>query len=227
LIETAFYQRCYESQSEKTARKGILISILFWIVFDFMTTSCGLYARALLTDLADPISSYPALAEKVLAPGMLGLFALAMLATVMSTIDSYSFLAASTFGRDIVWRIFRVPEKDITYFTRLGLILSAILALAAALYFDSIVKIWHHFGSVGTPALLIPLFFAFIGKRRMSPGTALASIIFSGGLSLAWLLSKYIGAAGEYWLGIQPIFPGLIVSILFFALGSKRVEFRG
>jgi len=224
LIEPAFYQRCYAAKSESVAKKGIYLSILFWIVFDFLTTTCGLYARALLPDLADPISSFPAVAAEVLPPGLMGLFALTLLATVMSTVDSYSFLAASTFSRDIIWRLFRVPEKDITHFTRLGLMLSALLALGAALYFESIVDIWHHFGSVGTPALLIPLFTAFNGRRRMPPKTALLSVIFSGGLSLAWLLSRYLGSSGEYWLGVQPIFPGLIVSILFFLIGSKKVE---
>lgn len=224
LIEPAFYQRCYAARSESIAKKGIFISILFWIGFDFMTTSCGLYARALLPDLTDPISSFPALAAEVLPAGLLGLFALALLSTVMSTVDSYSFLAASTFSRDIIWRVFKIPEKEITYYTRIGLILSALLALAAALYFESIVDIWHHLGSVGTPALLVPLFFAFYGKRLMRSGIALASIIISGGLSFAWLLSGYLSASGEYWLGIQPIFPGLIVSISFHLFGSKRVK---
>ncbi|RKX30712.1 MAG: hypothetical protein DRP46_04835 [Candidatus Zixiibacteriota bacterium] len=224
LIEPAFYQRCYAARSEAIARKGIFFSILFWIVFDFLTTSCGLYARALLPDLADPISSFPALAAEVLPPGLLGLFALALLATVMSTVDSYSFLAASTFSRDIIWRLFKIPDKDITYFTRVGLAISAVLALMAALYFDSIVDIWYHFGSVGTPALLIPLFTAFNGRRRMPPNIAFLSVVISGGLSLVWLLSKYLGTSDDYWMSIQPIFPGLIVSILFFLLGSKKVE---
>ncbi|MEW5924353.1 MAG: sodium:solute symporter family protein [Candidatus Zixiibacteriota bacterium] len=224
LIEPAFYQRCYAARTEPIAKKGILISILFWIAFDFLTTSCGLYARALLPDLANPISSYPSLAAIVLPTGLLGLFALALLATVMSTVDSYSFLAASTFGRDIIWRMFGIPENKITLYTRIGLFLSAGLALAAALYFESIVTIWHHFGSVGTPALLIPLFSAFNGKWRMPPQIALISVILAGGLSLVWLLSKDFGITGDYWLGIQPIFPGLIMSILFFLFGSKKVE---
>jgi SSS family solute:Na+ symporter len=224
LIEPAFYQRCYAAKSAAVARKGILISILFWVIFDFMTTSCGLYARAILPNLENPIGSYPSLAEAVLPAGLLGLFALALLATVMSTVDSYSFLAASTFGRDIVWRIFKVPDRKTTFYTRIGLVLSAVIALVAALYFKSVVDIWHHFGSVGTPALLIPLFFAFVGKRRMPPKIALVSVVLSGGVSLVWLLSAYFRTDGSYWLGIEPIFPGLVVSICFFIFGNRRIE---
>lgn len=222
LTEPAFYQRCYAARTETAARNGILISILFWAVFDFLTTSCGLYARALLPDLTEPISSYPALASMILPTGLLGLFALSLIATIMSTIDSYSFLAASTFGRDIIWRIGCISERKIMSYTRLGLLISAILALILALYFESVIDIWHDFGSVATPALLVPLFFAFNGKRRMSSILSLICIIASGGISLVWLFSEHWTAGGGYWLGIAPIFPGLAVSILFHIFGSRR-----
>jgi SSS family solute:Na+ symporter len=224
LVEPAFYQRCYAAKSEAVAKKGIFLSILFWIVFDFMTTSCGLYARALLPELVDPVASFPALAEKVLPSGLLGLFALGLIATVMSTIDSYSFLAASTFSRDIIWRMFGISENRITFWTRIGLFISAVLAVVVALWFESVIDIWHDFGSVATPALLVPLFFAFVGKRRMSGNIAFASIIVSGGLSLIWLILCNSQADGEYLYNIPPIVPGLISSILFFLLGSKRLD---
>jgi len=76
----------------------MLISILFWIVFDFLTTFSGLYARAALPDLAGPLGaqgSYLALADKLLPPVVAGLFMVGLLATVMSTVDSYAFIAAS------------------------------------------------------------------------------------------------------------------------------------
>ncbi len=46
IVDPAFHQRCYAAKDGKTARNGILISILFWFCFDFMTTTAGLYARA-------------------------------------------------------------------------------------------------------------------------------------------------------------------------------------
>lgn len=225
LIEPSFYQRCYAAKNARTARNGIFVSIIFWIIFDFMTTSCGLYARVLLPDLAEPIGSYPALAQAVLPPGLLGLFILALLATIMSTVDSYSFLAASTFGRDIVWRLFKIPDDRITYFTRIGLILSALIALCMALFFESVIDIWHDYGSVATPALLIPVFFAFVGKRKLKAGMALICIVLSGLLSLCWLIiGKSTG--GGYFLGIAPVFPGFVFSLIFYLAAStrKRIE---
>ncbi len=224
LIEPAFYQRCYAARTAATARAGILISIVCWALFDFMTTSCGMYARAILPNLADPLSSFPALAGEVLPAGLMGLFALALLSTVMSTVDSYSFLAASTFGNDILRRLGWITERQITAYTRLGLVISTLLAISLALFFRSVVEIWHVFGSIGTPALLLPVLSAFVGRRRFTGAAALVSILISGGLSTVWYLSKYLGGGGEYWFALQPIFPGLAVSVLMFLLLSQKTE---
>lgn len=225
LIEPAFYQRCYAARNTKVARNGILISILFWMVFDFLTTTCGLYARALLPDLSNPVASYPALAALVLPAGLLGLFALALMATVMSTIDSYSFIAASTFSRDIIMRLFRVDESKTTRLTRIGLIVTMIVAVLPLLVFRSVVDIWHALGSIGTPALLVPVFFSFVGRRRLKPAHALISIVGSGGISMVWYLSQYFTPNGEYWLSLEPIFPGLLFSVgLFILFADKKSE---
>ena len=92
LVEPAFYQRCYAAKSEGTARWGIALAIVLWIVFDFLTTTAGLYARAALPDLADPVRAFPALAGEVLPPLWQGLFIVGLLATIMSTVDSYAFI---------------------------------------------------------------------------------------------------------------------------------------
>jgi len=177
--------------------------------------SCGLYARAILPDLADPISSYPALATAVLPVGLLGLFILAILATVMSTVDSYSFLAATTFGNDILRRFGLIREEQINRYTRLGLVITMVLAISLALFFKSVVEIWYVFGSIGTPALLVPVLVAFLGKQKPAGWVALVSIGLGGGVSLIWWLSRCLSVSGEYWFGIEPIFPGLAVSLLW------------
>ncbi len=222
LIEPAFYQRCYAAKTESIARNGIWVSIACWAIFDFLTTFSGIYARAILPDLADPVASYPALALKLLPAGLTGLFALALLATVMSTVDSYSFIAASTFGNDIVGRVTKATDAQVFRWTKVGLVLSAGLAVVIAVFFRSVVDIWYAFGSVGTPALLVPVFTSFVGKRRLPSGWALVSIVSAGLVSSVWLGAKYFRVDGSYWYGIPPIVPGLILSIIIFALFAKK-----
>ncbi|MBU0984303.1 MAG: hypothetical protein KKA42_10570, partial [candidate division Zixibacteria bacterium] len=127
----------------------------------------------------------------------------------------------STFGNDIMPRLGRTSDKDITRYTKVGLIISVVLAITWALLFRSVVDIWHAFGSIGTPALLVPVFFAFVGKRRFSGTSAFVTILVSGGLSAVWYLSKFLTVGGDYWLGLQPIFPGLTVSLLLFGFLAR------
>ncbi|MGH8014827.1 MAG: sodium:solute symporter family protein [Candidatus Zixiibacteriota bacterium] len=224
LIDPAFHQRAYAAKSESVAFKGIFFSILCWMVFDFLSTSCGLYSRAILPDLTNAAESYPALAQEVLPPGLLGLFSVTMLSIIMGTIDSYSFLAASTFGNDIIPRLKKVSEQQIIKLTKLGLFVSAGLSIVWALFFQSAVDIWYAFGSIGTPALLIPLVSTFAGKRRIPARWAFISIILSGMTSLVWFISKSFSADSKFWLGIEPIFSGLLVSLLIYLIFAKPIQ---
>ncbi len=59
LVDPSFHQRCYAARTPETAQRGVFVSIGFWMFFDFLTCSVGLYARAGLPDLAEPVMAYP------------------------------------------------------------------------------------------------------------------------------------------------------------------------
>jgi len=233
FVEPAFYQRCYAARSEKTARLGIVVSIGFWIVFDFLTTTAGLYARAVLPQLAEPVAAFPQLASHVLPPVWQGLFLVGLLATIMSTVDSYSFICAVTVGRDLVQR-WRAPhgvvlaesndpaqDRQSQKLIRWSLLATAILAVVLALWAGSVIKIWKLLGSVGTPVLLLPLALGHTALRV--PGrVAVISMILSGGVACGWI----IAGSGEPYLGVEPIFPGLAVSALVMVVGWIVVRRR-
>ncbi len=175
-----------------------------------------------MPDLADPVTSFPALAQQILPVGVLGLFVLAMFATAQSTADSYFFIAATTFSNDIIGRLRKLDNSSILKFTHIGLWLTAVLAIVCVLVFRSVVDIWYAFGSIGTPALLIPVFFSFVGNRRLSGTSAFWTIVLSGSLSAVWYLSQYWTPDNSFWFGLQPIFPGLALSLFIYGLFAKR-----
>lgn len=112
LVDPAFHQRCYAAKDGATAQRGIFISVLFWLCFDFMTSVAGLYARAALPDIEQPLFAYPLLAEVTLPSVAKGLFYIGMLATIMSTLSSLMFISATTIGKDIVGRITLYRKND-------------------------------------------------------------------------------------------------------------------
>lgn len=209
LVEPAFYQRCYAARSDGVARGGILLAIGFWIVFDFLTTTAGLYARALLPDLADPVQAFPALAAEVLPGVWQGLFTVGMLATIMSTVDSYSFLGAVTLGRDVIGRWRGADEAVSLRLTRWALLGTAALAVALALAAGSVVMLWKSLGSIGTPVLLVPLAAAHT-RWRLAPRRVVVAMVTSGLVAGTWLA---LGRGGP-WLGVEAVFPGLAVSLV-------------
>lgn len=212
LVEPSFFQRCYAARDEKVARNGILISIGFWILFDFLTTTSGLYARALLPDLADPVQAFPALAAAVLPGFWQGVFTVGLLATIMSTVDSYAFIAAITLGRDVLGRWRGWDDDRSLRATRWGLAATAVAAVAMALAAGSVITLWKVLGSVGTPVLLLPLALAHTG-RRLAGRAVTAAMALAGLAALGWLVL----GRGQPWLGVEPIFPGLLVSVLVLA----------
>jgi solute:Na+ symporter, SSS family len=222
LVDPGFWQRACAARDPEVARRAVLWSVAFWILFDFMTTAAGLYARALLPRLADPVFAFPELARITLPPFALGVFYLAMIATVMSTIDSYAFIAAATVGRDLVWRLVRGDEDRVPGWTRAGLWLSGATAATLALANPSVVALWHDLGSIVTPTLLLPVGTALLERGRLGPRWTLAAMVAPFGVALAWVLAKAFtpaGTAAGYPLSVEPIYAGLAVSLLTYAAG--------
>jgi solute:Na+ symporter, SSS family len=225
LVDPGFWQRAYAARDPDVAKRAVLWSIVCWAVFDFLTTTTGMYARALLPQLANPVFAFPEVARVTLGPGALGLFYLAMIATVMSTIDSYGFIAAATLGRDLIWRLRGGPEERVPFYTRVGLVIAAIFAAALALARPSIVDLWHDLGSITTPALLLPVGTALLGRGRLGPRATLAAMIVPFVLALGWVLAKSFPRPGTppgYPWSIEPIYVGLAASLALYAAGWSR-----
>lgn len=231
LVDPSFHQRCYAAKDERTARNGILTSVAFWFLFDFLTTSTGLFARAAVPSLAEPSLSYIALAETTLPSVAKGLFYVALIATVMSTLSSMSLIAGITFGRDIVGRLQArggIPQESKKW-TAVGLVVSSLLSIALAILFPSVVTLWYLIGTAVIPGLLIPVVASYIPALRIGGAYALAAMLGGWGVStgsLIWGETHIVNGAPHYWFSIEPMYPGLAVAILFWVMGRIRSNAR-
>ena len=214
FIDPGFYQRCAAAKSPEIAKKGLLISIGFWAVFDCLPVLSGLYAVVMIqTDQA--LLSFPLLGANILPIGVFGLFITGLLATIMSTIDSLSLISAITFGRDILWRIQR-PRMDSNPIplVRKGLVIISFLSLFLAFAVPSVVGLFYAIGSVLIPGLILPFVFT-LWNEKISLSERLANqwIITPVVVSLGWFGISQL--SGESFMGIEPFYPGMVVSILF------------
>ncbi len=208
LVEPTFYQRCYAAATPHVARNGVLISVAFWVVFDFLTTFSGLAARVLVPNLTDPGLAYPALGNLLLPPWLNAVFAVGLFATVSSTAHSYLFLAAATVGHDLLPSPWKTQERP---FIAASLALTGLVAAVLALTLGSVVLIWHDVGSIVTSSLLLPLVLAHAPRRLwFSPRAALVAVLGSALLATSWLWAR---EGGVYPLELEPVFPALLWSL--------------
>lgn len=226
FVDPSFHQRAAAAKTPATARKGIFISIVLWSVFDFMTLFSGMFGWAILGgDLAEPIMVYPYLANEILPIGMKGVFFVALLAIIMSTMDSYLFLSGQTLGRDLLVKLFpNIPNNRLT---RISVLLAAVLGISLIIIYPSVIDIWYVIGSVMIPGILLPVLGIYIRLFTLKKGWVVPTMVVCIGISLTWLVLGTIYSAEAYsyaFLGLEPFYPGLFASILFWLFGRDKSD---
>jgi len=214
FADPGFHQRCYSAKNIKVAKYGILISIFFWALFDFLTTSTGLFARAALPEIDTPVNAYPLLADKLLPAGVKGLFYIALFSTIFSTLNSFLFLSSITIGKDLLKSI---KKNDIKK-TKLGLFITITIASIISLYFNSVIGIWYTIGSVCIPPLILLVFGAYFSKLQTPPQFAVAEVIAGVVSGVTWFVVKDF-FTNKTLLNIEPMLVGLFFSALIHFVG--------
>jgi SSS family solute:Na+ symporter len=211
FADPGFHQRCYAAKTGNTAAKGIIISIFFWALFDFLTTSTGLFARASLPGIAQPVLSYPLLAEKILPSGIKGIFYAGLFATIISTSNSFLFLSGTTVGRDFIFRIKKNgDESKLKYYTIIGLIISGLLAILLAYKIPSVIRIWYTLGSLCIPAVIPAVISSYYPKLRIKNKIMIIEMLAAVTLSAGWYLLREGGIITGMLSEIEPMIIGLI-----------------
>ncbi|MCP5062086.1 MAG: sodium:solute symporter family protein [Ignavibacteriae bacterium] len=242
FTDPGFHQRCYSAKSGKVAKWGILISVFFWAFFDFLTNTTGLFTKAILPNLENPVMAFPFLAEKILAPGLKGIFFAALIATILSTLNSFMFLSATTFSRDFVIKFlsngaggqkqlgvspykelfhFATDEKNSTiFYTRVGIVFTAVISLFIAYSFESIVEMWYTIGSICIPGLILLVVSSYYHQLKISSKIALYEITIGVFASITWILVRENFTHIEVLSQIEPMIVGLTLALLVHIFGK-------
>jgi len=223
FADPGFHQRCYSAKSGKVAEYGIVISVFFWMLFDLLTTATGLYSKAVIPNLSNPVLSFPFLAEKILSSGWKGLFYAALFATILSTLNSFMFLSATTIGRDFLVKIKKPDGSDKSIkFTQIGLGITAVLSLLLSLYFDSVINMWYTIGSICIPGIILLVVGAYYQKLKVSNTFALIEMAAAVCSSIVWLIIRSSIPKTSFLFEIEPMIVGLTVALIIHCIGVFR-----
>jgi SSS family solute:Na+ symporter len=234
LIDPGFHQRVASAQDPATGRRGVLIAVVCWVVFDALSVTTGLYAIALLEPLPENgLLVFPLFAERVLPSGLKAVFLCGMLGTVLTAMVGYALVSGATLGRDVLGRALGVEdEAKAALLSRLGIAASCAAAIGLSLAFQSVVLLWYLWAGLVVGALLFPTLLSYLAKepRRVSPAVVTVSLVLGFIISLAWLLYGSLsrkGLAVEVAQGVTydvgTLLPGALVGGVVLALGTMAV----
>ena len=216
LVDPNFYQRCFAAKSPKVAKKGILVSTVIWAIFDICTTFGAMYARAVVPE-ADAKTAYLTYAIQLLPEGLRGFFSAAILATILSTLDSYLFLSGTTISHDLMPQ--RLRKKK--YLPVFGTLASAIFAYILAIYFKGDIKtVWKTLGSYSAACLLLPVLLGHVLKKRVSDGQFVFTCL-SGVITTSWWRNT---DHQGFWSNVDEIYIGALTTLIVYLICLNKKQ---
>ncbi len=207
LVDPGFYQRIFAARSYKQARNAMLIALVVWGAYDWLVTAGGMLARTAveLTVLPAGIHSNDALLTAVvyaLPVGLIGLFLAGVLATSMSTIDSYSLVAGANMSYDIYRPLYKpdATDEDLVRITKRGIVVSWVMGYGLAFMFDRLIALWVFNASLLTSTVFIPIFASLFWKGRKTPAAGICSFLFGMvSVFLYYFGVSQMGVYDEVW----------------------------
>lgn len=214
--------RFLAARNVKVLRQALLWAVIFQS-FIFMSVGIlGPTGRVLLPDLQDRDLTTPVLAATYLHPALAGILLSAIIAAVMSTVDSVLLLGSSAVTRDIYHRFVNpnmTPEHEMKI-ARWVTVVLGVLGFAFAVRPIAAVQWLVAFSfSVGASAFTFPILFTCWWPRATGAGavagmvSGAASCLFWYGLSWAQFKS-FSTFPGGLWPSILGVAVSGIVTVV-------------
>ncbi len=204
LVDPNFYQRVFAAKSTKVAKKGILISTGVWFLFDICTTLGAMYAKATIPE-TNPDYSYLTYALQILPSGLRGFVLAGIVATILSTLDSYLFIAGTTLSYDLAPKKY----KGSLILHHLGIVFVGLLAVLMATLFDGNIKtVWKTLGSYSAACLLLPIVYGYIFPKKISDMQFVVACLFGVVATTYWRLAPH----GGFLANLDELYAGIIAT---------------
>lgn len=231
LVDPGFHQRVASARTPELGKKGVYVCVVFWMLFDILSVTTGLYAISILKPVPSGLEFFPLLGNQVLPPGLKAIFLCGLTGTILSAMVGYTLVSGATFGREFLARIRpSSSDSDIKLFTRIGFAVACVLAVVIALQVTNVVvDLWYAYSGAVVGALLLPVCAAYLPGFRLKASAkwVSAAMLLAFFTSFAWMIegkrtdNPYLEvpiAGQKFTLGT--IIPGLIVSAIVLGFGE-------
>jgi sodium/proline symporter len=227
-------------------RKGRWVAIVFTILTDGCAVLAGMLGRALLVgpsggpEFSDVLGAggeqvLPEMVALLFPPAIVGLYIAAVLAAIMSTIDSLLLVASSAVTRDVYQQMWK-PElrhESLTSLSRSVTLGLALLALAIALGVSVVSPgrtiFWYViFGWSGIAATFCPVIILALSWKRYNVWGALASMLTGAlGVPLFKFGAPLIPGIGPMLSKVEELAPAFLLSLAMGAIATIATSATG
>lgn len=222
FIGMTLYQRIYAAKSEKEAKQAWFIAGLFeYPVMAFLGVALGILAKVSFDSgllptaslsMIDPESAMPMMLKQVLPIGALGLIMAAFFSAILSTADSCLMASSGNICLDLF--SFRKQKKAL----RMSQIMTFVIGFVAvllAMFIPSVLDLMLMSYAFMVSGLTAPVL-GILWYKKPSPRAALSAMSMG---SLCLLILQLLGT--ELPMGLDPVVPGLLISIVVFGIVQR------
>jgi len=217
LCAPVLLMRFFAMRDDKTAARGSVVAVLFTMLTFGSIAIIGMCMRVISPNL-DPDAAASVFAIEVLPPVIGSILLTAVIAAVLSTVDSVLLVVGPAVSHDI-YATFVRPEADERSRMRVNRIATVVLGafpiLLTFMQLDLIQFIVLAYAALIGSTVFAPLVFGLFW-RKATPAGGMASMLSGFGVCLIWYL------IGQPF--VDPVIPGIIVNVAVMLVVSKLTK---
>ncbi len=198
--------RFFAARDDRTVRQAIAIALGFNVLTATAVAIIGLCVRVLYPQMFSADAASTVYASQVLPPFLGALVMLAVIAAVLSTVDSVLLVAGPAFSYDIYYRLINpsASERTRLMVTRGSILILGTIPIILTLFQLSLVQfVVVAYTGILASIVVVPVLVGLYWRRASTVG-AIASMAIGFGVCLLW-----------YAIGqpiINPVVPGVLAS---------------
>lgn len=190
LVAPSYIIRFYTMRDDATARRAVPVALFFNLVVATSVGIIGMTMRVLYPDLANADAASTIFASEVLPPILGALLLTAVIAAVMSTVDSVLLVGTAAISHDLYHRLLapRASQGSRMRVNRaVTVALGAIPVLLTLREFAIVIFVVLAFSSLLVSTVFAPIVGGLYWRRATAAG-AIVSMIAGFGVCLVWYL---------------------------------------
>lgn len=199
VVAAEIVSRIIAARSPEVARNGAMIAGAAYIAVGLVPVFIGLSAIGLVPALADPEQFLPALARTLLPPAAYALFAAALIAAILSTVDTILLVTAGLLAHNLVAPAFGIgSERGRLLLARCGVVLFGAIASLLAVRAEGIAALVEQASAFGSAGVLVVVCFGLFTRLG---GPVAATVTLAGSLAV-YLTAAWSGAPWPFLMSL-------------------------